>query len=154
MHGKDLSAATRCGDFCLRAILLSLTDVDPIPDGELYCCRFTVEAAPGGCCPVSVVNTAASDPLGKAISASGNVAHLCVSSSGQIATPTPTVLPIGTADDDGCEVSPVKARGSIAPSFVAAGLLLALRSLISKRPRRGRARGPNRCRPSVSAQSV
>ena len=36
MHGKDLSAATRCGDFCLRAIVLSLTDVNPIPDGDLY----------------------------------------------------------------------------------------------------------------------
>jgi len=49
MHGKDLSAATRCGDFCLRAIVLSLTDVNPIPDGDLYCCRFSVHAAPGAC---------------------------------------------------------------------------------------------------------
>ena len=134
MHGKDLSAATRCGDFCLRAIVLSLTDVNPIPDGDLYCCRFSIHAAPGACCNLSVVNAAASDPDGKAISASGNVAHLCVSSDGQIGTPTPTPTAAPFTEDDGCQVSAPDARTTIAPSLLVAGAFCFIR-LARKRRR-------------------
>lgn len=125
-HGKQLSTATKCGDFCLRAILLSFSDVDPIPDGELYCCRFNVEAAPGGCCQVAVVNSGASDPNGHGLSVSGNVAHLCVAAGGEggTPTPTPTVQPDSSSDDDGCQVSPATAHGFLGPSTLALAILL------------------------------
>ena len=80
-HGKQLSAATRCGDFCLRAIILSLNDVNPIPDGPLYCCNFQSESDAGKCCTITMTNTAASDPDGKAISASGSAGRICTSGS-------------------------------------------------------------------------
>lgn len=136
MHSKELHAATRCGDFCLRAILLSLSDVDPIPDGALYCCRFTVDAAPGQCCSVSVTNSAASDPEGKAISVDGEGAHLCVASDGQIGTPTPTPTAAPFSEDDGCQVSRTHAHAGVAPSFVVTGLLWLVRRLAAKATRR------------------
>jgi hypothetical protein len=80
-HGKELSAATKCGDFCLRAIILSLSDVNPIPDGPLYCCNFQSESDAGGCCGINMTNAAASDPEGKAISASGSGGRICTSGS-------------------------------------------------------------------------
>src|SRR5262249_23704076 len=80
-HGKQLSAATRCGDFCLRAIIISLGDVNPIPDGPLYCCNFQSESEGGGCCAINMTNAAASDPDGNAVGASGVGGKICTSGS-------------------------------------------------------------------------
>jgi hypothetical protein len=63
---KRLSTAIRSNS--VRALLLSLTDVNPIPDGVLYCCNFRPERlAPGECCPVRVSGAASSDPFGNAL---------------------------------------------------------------------------------------
>jgi hypothetical protein len=119
MHGRT-SAATHCGDFCLRAIVLSLTDVNPIPDGDLYCCRFSVHAAPGACCNLSVV---APRSIGRQGDIRGsNVAHLCVASDGQIGAHADLATVAPFAEDDGCRcVGPRHAR--IAPSLLVAGVL-------------------------------
>ena len=45
-----------------RVLVLSLTDVDAIPDGPVFCCDFQGEAEPGSCCRVSLTNAGASDP--------------------------------------------------------------------------------------------
>jgi hypothetical protein len=83
-HGKQLSATTKCGDFCFKAIILSLGDVDPIPDGPLYCCNFQSEAEPGQCCTINMVNALASDPGGNALQVSGRGGQICTAgSSGQ-----------------------------------------------------------------------
>jgi hypothetical protein len=83
VRGKQLSAAFPPGpDFRMRALVLSLSDVNPIPDGILYCCDFQVEADPGKCCRLVVTNAGASDPAGNALGASGNVAQLCTRSDG------------------------------------------------------------------------
>ena len=59
-HGKHLmphTDATR-PDFCLRALILSFGDVDPMPDGPLYCCNFQSEADAGQCCTITITNAA------------------------------------------------------------------------------------------------
>jgi hypothetical protein len=75
--GKQLMTSMRGNG--LRAILLSLTDVDPVPDGELYCCTFrTVTFLSGDeCCPIQVSETHASDPAGNALPASGITGEVC-----------------------------------------------------------------------------
>lgn len=90
--------------------MLSLTDIDPIPDGELYCCAFTAEAAAGSCCPVSVVAAGVADPQGNALVAEGNDAQVCVAAS------------VG-ADDDGCQVvAPRGGRGVLPAALGLVGL--------------------------------
>jgi hypothetical protein len=97
-HGKQLSARIQNSfDFRLRALILSLTDVDPIDDGVLYCCDFTVEAALGSCCDVGLVNPGVSDSRGNAVVALGSSAQLCVGAARETpivtATPSVTVMP-------------------------------------------------------------
>jgi MYXO-CTERM domain-containing protein len=108
-------------DFTFRALVLSLADVDPIPDGPLYCCSFTVEGDPGTCCPVELVRVGASDPRGTALSTSANTAQLCVAGAG---TPVPTRTPIpgGGGEDDGCQVSGRRDRG-VPPTVLVIGLV-------------------------------
>lgn len=81
-HGKQLSGKLiPQRDFTYRALILSLTDVKPMPDGVLYCCRFQAEAAAGQCCDIRMTNTQASDSAGNAVAALSNTAKLCVSGS-------------------------------------------------------------------------
>jgi hypothetical protein len=51
-------------DFGYRSLVLSLTEISPIPDGTLYCCPFRVEAMPHSCCAVSIGGVALSDQFG------------------------------------------------------------------------------------------
>ncbi|MGH7786021.1 MAG: hypothetical protein ACRERC_04090, partial [Candidatus Binatia bacterium] len=91
-HGKQLSGKLiPQRDFVYRALVLSLTDVDPMADGPLYCCRFQAEAAPGQCCDIKMSNAQASDPEGGAIAALTNTAKLCVSNSGSGSGPVGNV---------------------------------------------------------------
>jgi len=80
-HGKQLSGKLiPQRDFVYRALILSLTNVDPMDDGPLYCCRFQAEAEPGQCCDIKMSNAQASTSKGDAIAALTNTAKLCVSS--------------------------------------------------------------------------
>jgi hypothetical protein len=68
--GKDLflsflPAGCTYGIDCtsIRAIVISLVDVDPIPDGALYSCKVKIDAAaPGGLHPLDNSNADSSDP--------------------------------------------------------------------------------------------
>ncbi|MFN8644249.1 MAG: hypothetical protein U0802_22295 [Candidatus Binatia bacterium] len=128
-HGKQVDSRIQNGgdgDFRMRVLVLSLTDVDPIDDGELYCCDVTVEAEPGACCAIAVTNVGASDSKGNAVlDAAGGSAQLCVIPPGGAApTPTPTATPRPAAnDDDGCQVAPAR-RFAVAPWLAALALLL------------------------------
>jgi hypothetical protein len=112
-----------------------LSNTDPIPNGPLYCCTFTVETAPGTCCQVEVINVGASEPRGLQLVAVGNTAQLCVAAGGAAfsATPTPTSTPTPTlhadpgqpADGGGCQIAP--ASGGFRFDSVGVALLLALR---------------------------
>lgn len=82
-HNKRLRSGLVPSDsFRFRGLVLSLSDVNPMPDGPLYCCTFQGEADPGQCCAINVVNTGASDPNGKAISpVIGNSAKICTANA-------------------------------------------------------------------------
>jgi len=122
--GKSLHASLVLGHF--RALVLSLEDTNPIPDGPLYCCTFSVEATPGSCCAVSVVNTGASTPKGLAIPSVGNTAELCV--LGESTGPTPTVAGDPPSDNDGCQLSALPRHGlSLGPFAIAILLAVARR---------------------------
>lgn len=77
-HGKSVRTGLRQGPR-LKTILFSLTDADPIDDGELYCCPFRIASIPSGaCCAVRIENTLASDPLGRAIVTQGVGGQICL----------------------------------------------------------------------------
>jgi concanavalin A-like lectin/glucanase superfamily protein len=76
--GKSLNTSFPPGEpSTLHALVLSITDVDPIPDGALYCCDFTAELD-SGCCPIQVTNALGSDPQGKRLDIVGVPGSICV----------------------------------------------------------------------------
>jgi uncharacterized protein (TIGR03382 family) len=123
-HGKELRSRIQSSDdFRLRALILSLSDVDPIADGLLYCCDFAVQAAPGACCPVAIDDAVASDSRGNQVDVIASAGALCVAGAGG-ASPTPTATPLPLAnDDDGCQIASPR-PGAAAPWFLALALLL------------------------------
>lgn len=124
-HGKELHSRIQSSDdFRLRALVLSLSDVDPIDDGVLYCCDFTVESAPGTCCHVTVTDAGASDSKGDSVAVNGGTGQLCVGGSGGGASSTPTAGPSAN-DDDGCQLAP--AHGTTAAPLLAALAIFLLR---------------------------
>lgn len=78
-HGKSLHMPKAPAGNSTKALLLALDNLDPIPDGELYCCTFTVKSAsPGGCCPVNITGALGSDPQGNAVRSGANGGRLCM----------------------------------------------------------------------------
>src|SRR5690606_31324814 len=131
--GKDLYGRFQASeDFRYRALVLSLFDVDPIPDGGLYCCDFQVEADAGSCCAVGVAHAVASDPNGNSLTLdAGPPAQLCVE---------PAAGGSASGDDDGCQV--VAADGaSIWPGL---GALAAILAWVAPRCSRSTRRSPTR----------
>lgn len=74
--GKELLSNQRAGNE-LRAIVISLSDTNPIPAGQLYCCSMRVSAA-SGCCAVEIFATSASDPEGQAVALGTSDGEICV----------------------------------------------------------------------------
>ena len=83
-HGKQVNTRIQnSADFRMRVLVLSLSDVDPIDDGVLYCCQVQGEAPSGSCCSISVVNTGASDSKGNAVGGvGGNTGRVCTQGGG------------------------------------------------------------------------
>jgi MYXO-CTERM domain-containing protein len=83
-HGKQVNTRIQnSADFRMRVLVLSLSDVDPIDDGVLYCCNVQGEAPAGSCCSISVVNTGASDSKGNAVGGvGGNTGRVCTQGGG------------------------------------------------------------------------
>lgn len=88
-HGKTLNAALPPGSQnMLRAFVLSLTDVNAIPDTELYCCNFTSKLSePGTCCEVGISRAGASTPDGVALETQGKGGRFCLGSAARAAVP-------------------------------------------------------------------
>jgi hypothetical protein len=59
----------------LRAVVISL-DVEPIPDGALYCCSFEIFAG-SPCCPVVLTAALASGPEGNPVAVPDAEGLLC-----------------------------------------------------------------------------
>jgi hypothetical protein len=67
--GKQVRASVRPGP-TLKTILFSMTDTNPIGDGNLFCCSFTRSGSAGNaCCGLTMGNILGSDSVGKAIPA-------------------------------------------------------------------------------------
>jgi hypothetical protein len=73
--GKELLSNQRTAAE-LRAIVISLSDTNAIPDGRLYCCSLRTEPTEG-CCPVEIFSAAASDPEGRALAAGTSDGEVC-----------------------------------------------------------------------------
>ena len=135
--GKDLNGRLLGTVTGYRGLVLSLSDVAPIPNGTLYCCRFRVEAMPHSCCAVSIANAGLSDDRGIAVAVDvGPPAQLCVGGfdGTPFATSTPTVTPVVDEDDvasassdgDGCNVTP-GSHSSGLPLLLLAAVILILK---------------------------
>ena len=62
--GKSVETA-RLSDAEMRALFFSVSDTSPVPDGELFCCRFAVAPSQAGsCCSVNIGNLILADPTG------------------------------------------------------------------------------------------
>jgi hypothetical protein len=98
-HSKQLQGKLLDNrDFAYRALILSLSDVDPIDDGVLYCCDFIVEAASGACCTVDLTGLGAADPQGNALGVAAAAGEVCVGPEPEISlTPLIVATPTTTA---------------------------------------------------------
>lgn len=83
--GKDVHSNVLGGGASMRALLLSTTDPNPIPDGELFCCQFSALKSPP-CCGLGVGNVILSSPTGQRVSGGSVQAFIdnapCADSSG------------------------------------------------------------------------
>jgi hypothetical protein len=63
--GKDVQTKIFPNNSTMRVLFLSVSDTNPIPDGELFCCKFTVARSPDGpCCSVNMSNLILGGPAG------------------------------------------------------------------------------------------
>jgi hypothetical protein len=71
--GKNVQTRVTAGSgtATMRALFFSVSDVSPIPEGELFCCTFTYGEAPDPCCSLALGNVIASDPQGQRVSSGG-----------------------------------------------------------------------------------
>ena len=90
------SGCSGTGCTAFRALVLSFSNVDPIPDGAvLYTCKVNIDpAAAPGPYPLLVSNVGMSTPDGQAIASAGTNGEIVVLGG---PSPTPTVTPLPTA---------------------------------------------------------
>ena len=85
-----------------RALVFALDNVDPIRDGKLYCCEFDLTGSGDACCPVRFDRLGASDPVGTALTTTGNPEKLCLASGAPAAGAAPPAAPApGPAEQPG-----------------------------------------------------
>jgi hypothetical protein len=77
-----------------RALVFALDNVDPIRDGQLYCCEFELKGSGDGCCAVRFDRLGASDPVGTALATTGQPEKLCLVSG---AAPAGAAAPAAAA---------------------------------------------------------
>lgn len=86
-HGKPLHGSLPLGtENTYRALVFALDNVDPMADGELYCCDFKVTVAGSDdCCPVTIGRLGSSDSVGTALNTVGSPDRLCLVSGAAVA---------------------------------------------------------------------
>jgi len=90
---KSLATNVLVGPPTVRNIIVATADQNPIPDGLLYTCTFTVAAdAPLGSIELANTKLIASDADGQPLPATGTSCALTIAE----ATPTETPVPTGT----------------------------------------------------------
>ena len=76
-----------------RALVFALDNVDPIRDGQLYCCEFELTGKGDGCCAVRFDRLGSSDPVGNALTTTGNPEKLCLLTGAAAAGEQPPAAP-------------------------------------------------------------
>ena len=76
-----------------RALVFALDNVDPIRDGQLYCCEFELTGPGDGCCALRFDRLGSSDPVGTALTTNGNPDKLCLVSGAAPAVAAPAAAP-------------------------------------------------------------
>lgn len=127
--GKNAQSAL-LGRGELKTILISFSDVEPIPDGPLLCCDFTAVGKEGKRCAIRATNVIGSTSTGVRLDDFDitNKGLLTIASSDDPGGESVANAQQGVSDD-GCALAPVS-RGS-SPAFAGlawVGLLLMARS--------------------------
>lgn len=78
-HGKTLHGsipASQPNSF--RSLVFALDNVDPMAEGEVYCCDFTIKGEGDGCCAVTMGRLGISDPQGVALDVRAVPERICL----------------------------------------------------------------------------
>ncbi len=107
-----------------RALVFALDNVEPIRDGDLYCCDFELKGA-AECCAVKLDRLGVSDPVGTALDVNGRPPQLCLNTGmAAPAAAAPPSAPSARPEDGG---TPWLWIGLIAAAVLVAALLVARR---------------------------
>jgi hypothetical protein len=125
--GKQVRSSVRPGP-TLKTILFSMTDTNPIGDGNLFCCSFTRSSSAGGpCCGLTMGNILGSDSVGKAIPATDFTlvatmdGQTCAAPEAGSAAQQP---PLVSGGGGSCELAPPQQSRAYLLLFPAVALLL------------------------------
>ncbi len=114
----------------MRAVVLSLVNIDPIPDGAvLFTCRFTIQPRTRpGVYPVSISTVEAADSLGREVGVTAVDGSIVVSRADLRYAAQPS--------GGGCEVGDGGQHGGVGVLTMALALWLARASMMVRRSRR------------------
>ncbi len=83
-HGKPLHGSIPANETStFRSLVFALDNVDPMKDGDVYCCDFTLRGSGDGCCAVEMTRLGVSDPQGVSLDFQAVPAKLCLTGEGQ-----------------------------------------------------------------------
>ncbi len=83
-HGKPLHGSLPTNEpSTFRSLVFALDNVDPMTDGEVYCCDFTIKGEGDGCCQVEMTRVGISDPQGVALDATVKEDRVCLLGEGK-----------------------------------------------------------------------
>jgi hypothetical protein len=78
-HGKTLHGSIPASDpTSFRSLVFALDNVDPMSEGEVYCCDFTIKNEGDGCCAVTMGRLGISDPQGVALDVRAVPERICL----------------------------------------------------------------------------
>lgn len=119
--GKELSSGFPPGSsFLMRAFVLALDNIEPIRDGDLYCCNFISELTQTGFCPIRITDALGADTTGRAIQIAAEAGGIRFDDSAQIED-----------DSAGCQLVRGGSRGGA--SIISGLIVLAVLGLASRR---------------------
>lgn len=83
-HGKPLHGSLPANEpATYRSLVFALDNVDPMKDGDVYCCDFTIKGEGDGCCAVEMTRVGLSDPQGVALDPVVKEDRICLLGEGQ-----------------------------------------------------------------------
>jgi len=101
-HGKPLHGSIPASDpSSFRSLVFALDNVDPMSDGEVYCCNFTLTDPGDGCCEVTMGGLGASDPTGVALEVTADPGKACLVAAAAAAAVDAAVDAPGAAESHG-----------------------------------------------------